>query len=43
MALAVAQQFHDCAWRGPASDDRVARSLDAGNVEDGHIGYWRAW
>jgi hypothetical protein len=44
MALAVAQQFHDRAWRSPAGDDRVTRSLNAGNVEDGHglIGVRRA-
>jgi hypothetical protein len=44
MALAVAQQFHDRAWRSPARDDRVTRSLNAGNIEDGHglIGVRRA-
>jgi len=44
MALAVAQQFHDRAWRSPAANDRVTRSLNAGNVEDGHgfIGVRRA-
>jgi hypothetical protein len=44
MALAVAQQFHDRAWRSPAGDDRVTRSLNAGNIEDGHglIGVRRA-
>jgi hypothetical protein len=44
MALAVAQQFHDRAWRSPAGNDRVTRSLNAGNVEDGHglIGVRRA-
>jgi hypothetical protein len=44
MGLAVAQQFHDRAWRSPAGDDRVTRSLNAGNVEDGHglIGVRRA-
>jgi hypothetical protein len=36
MALAVAQQFHDRAWRSPAGDDRVTRALNAGNVEGGH-------
>jgi hypothetical protein len=43
MALAVAQQFHDRAWR-PAGNDRVTRSLNAGNVGDGHglIGARRA-
>jgi len=43
MALAVAQQFHDRAWR-PAGSDRVTRSLNAGNVEYGHglIGARRA-
>jgi hypothetical protein len=44
MVLAVAQQFHDRAWRSPAGDDRVTRSLNAGNVEDGQglIGVRRA-
>jgi hypothetical protein len=36
MGLAVAQQFHDRAWRGPAGNDRVTRLLNAGNVEGGH-------
>jgi hypothetical protein len=35
-ALAVSQQFHNRAWRCPASDDCVTRSLNAGNVEDRH-------
>jgi hypothetical protein len=44
MALAVEQQFHDRAWRSPAGDNCVTRSLNAGNVEDGHglIGVRRA-
>jgi hypothetical protein len=44
MGLAVAQQFHDRAWRGPAGNDRVTRLLNAGNVEGGHglIGLRRA-
>jgi hypothetical protein len=44
MALAVAQQFHDRARRSPTGDDRVTRSFNAGNVEDGHglIGVRRA-
>jgi hypothetical protein len=36
MALAVAQQFHDRAWRSPAGDDRIARLLNARNVEGGY-------
>jgi hypothetical protein len=35
MGLAVAQQFHNRAWRSPAGDDCIARSLNAGNVENG--------
>ena len=44
MVLAVAQQFHDRAWRSPAGDDRVTRWLNAGNVEGEHgvIGIRRA-
>ena len=28
MALAIAQQFHNRAWRSPAGDDRVTQTLD---------------
>ncbi|WP_245283618.1 hypothetical protein [Bradyrhizobium sp. URHD0069] len=44
MVFAIAQQFHDRPWPSPAGDDRVTRSLNAGNVKDGHglIRYRRA-
>jgi hypothetical protein len=43
--LAVAQQFHDRAWRSPAGNNRVTRWLNPGNVEDGRepiVGVQRA-
>ena len=34
--LAVSKQFHRCARRRPACNDRFARRIDAGNVEFRH-------